>query len=71
MISNVWYVPTFKKKLLSLVTIRQEGHLVITKDVLVKINSFKQNMKTVMTGYEGGKLLRMKETVITRNFFYL
>ena len=26
MISNVWYVPSFKKKLLSLVTIRQVGH---------------------------------------------
>ena len=29
MISNVWYVPTFKKNLLSLVTIRQARHMVI------------------------------------------
>jgi hypothetical protein len=43
MISNVWYVPTFKKNLLSLVTIRQAGHQVIMEDDLVKINSFKQN----------------------------
>jgi hypothetical protein len=28
-ISNVWYVPTFKKKLLSLVTIPQVGHQII------------------------------------------
>ena len=68
MISNVWYVPTFKQTLLSLVTIRQAGHMVIMEDGLVKINSVKKNMKTVMTGYEDGKMLRMKETVIPRNF---
>jgi hypothetical protein len=67
MISNVWYVPTFKKNLLSLVTIRQAGHQVIMEDGLVKINSVKQNMKTMMTGYEDGKLLRMKGTVIARH----
>jgi len=60
MISNVWYVPSFKKNLLSLVTIRQAGHQVIMEYGLVKINSVKQNLKTVMTGYEDGKLLRMK-----------
>ena len=67
MISNVWYVPTFKQNWLSLVTIRQVGHIVIMEDGLVKINSVKQNMKIVMTGYEDGKLLRMKGTVIPRN----
>ena len=67
LISNVWYVPTFKKNLLSLVTIRQAGHQVIMEDGLVKINSVKQNMKIVMTGYEDGKLLRMKWTVIPRH----
>ena len=41
MISNVWYVPSFKKNLLSLVTIRQAGHQVIMEDGLVKINSVK------------------------------
>ena len=41
MISNVWYVPTFKQNLLSLVTIRQVGHMVIMEDSLVKINSVK------------------------------
>ena len=41
MISNVWYVPTFKQNLLSLVTIRQAGHMVIMEDGLVKINSVK------------------------------
>ena len=60
MISNVWYVPTFKQNFLSLVTIRQAGHMVIMEDGLIKINSVKQNMKAVMTGYEDGKLLRMK-----------
>ena len=68
MISNVWYVPTFKQNLLSLVTIQQAGHMVIMEDGLVKINSVKQNMKTVMTGYEDGKLLRMKGTVIPINY---
>ena len=67
MISNVWYVPTFKQNLLSLVTIRQVGNMVIMEDGLVKINSVKQNMKIVMTGYEDGKLLRMKRTIIPRN----
>jgi len=41
MISNVWYVPTFKKNFLSLVTVRQAGHQVIMEDGLVKINSVK------------------------------
>ena len=39
----------------------------IMEDGLVKINSVKQNLKTVMTGYEDGKLLRMKGTVIPRH----
>ena len=39
----------------------------IMEDGLVKINSVKQNMKTVMAGYEDGKLLRMKGIVIPRN----
>ena len=60
MISNVWYVPKFKQNLLSLVMIRQAGHMVIMEDGLVKINSVKQNMKKMMIGYEDGKLLRMK-----------
>ena len=42
--------------------------MVIMEDGLVKINSVKQNMKIVMTGYEDGKMLRMKGTIITRNF---
>jgi transposase InsO family protein len=67
MISNVWYVPTFKQNLLSLVTIRQEGHQVIMEDGLVKINLVKKYMKTVMIGYEDEKLLRMKGTVIPRH----
>jgi hypothetical protein len=37
MISNVLYVPTFKKNLLSLVMIQQEGHQIIMEDGLVKI----------------------------------
>jgi hypothetical protein len=65
-ISNVWFVPTFKKNLLSLVSIRQPGHQIIMQDGLVKINSEKDNLKTVMTGYEDEKLLRMKGKVIPR-----
>ena len=57
LISNVWYVPTFKKNLLSLVLIRQARHQVVSENGLVKINSINQNMKTMMTGYEDGKLL--------------
>jgi hypothetical protein len=57
MISNVWYVPTFKNNLLSLVMIQQVGHQIIMEDGLVKINSTKHNLKTVMTRYEDGKLL--------------
>ena len=41
--------------------------MVIMEDGLIKIKSVKQNMKTVMTGYEDGKMLRMKGTVIPRN----
>ena len=65
-ISNVWYVPSFKKKMLSLVTIRQDGHPIIMQYGLVKIKSKKDNLKTIMTGYEDGKLLRMDGKVIQR-----
>ena len=37
------------------------------EDGLVKINSVKHNLKTVMTGYEDGKLLQMKGIVIPRH----
>ena len=37
------------------------------KDGLVKINSVKHNMKTVLTCYEDGKLLRMRRTFIPIN----
>ena len=37
------------------------------QDGSVKINSVKQNIQIVMTGYEDGKLLRMKGTVIPRH----
>jgi hypothetical protein len=65
-ISNVWYVPTFKKKLLSLVTIRQARHHIIMKDDLVNIKSEKDKLKTIMTGYQYGKLLRMNGKSIQR-----
>jgi hypothetical protein len=66
-ISNVWYVLTFKKKLLSLVTIWQDGHKIIMQDGLVNIKSEKDNLKKIMSRYEDGKLLRMKTKVIPRN----
>jgi hypothetical protein len=65
-VSNVWYVPSFKKKLLSLVTIRQARHKIVMEDGLVKIMSVKDNLKTIMIGYEDGKLLRMDGNVIKR-----
>jgi hypothetical protein len=46
--------------------IRQAGHQIIMEDGLVKFNSTKQNLKTVMTQYEDGMLLRMKGKVIPR-----
>jgi hypothetical protein len=66
MISNVLYVPTFKKNLFSLVMIQQVGHQIIMEYGWVKINSTKHNLKTVMMGYEDGKLLRMKGKFIPR-----
>jgi hypothetical protein len=63
-ISNVSYVPTFKKTLLSLVTIRQVGHQIIMQDGSVKIKSDKDHLKTIMVEYEDGKLLRMNGKVI-------
>jgi hypothetical protein len=65
-ISNVWYVPTFKKTMVSLVTIRQVGHQIVMQDGLVNIKSEKDNLKTIMIGYEDGKLLRMNGKVIQR-----
>jgi hypothetical protein len=65
-ISNVWYVPSFKKKMLSLVTIRQDGHPIIMQYGLVKIKSKNDNFNTIMTGYEDVKLLRMNGKVIQR-----
>ena len=66
LLSNIWYVPTFKKNLLSLVTILQACHEISMRDGLIKINSIKQNYKIVMTRYEDGKLLRIKGIVISR-----
>ena len=45
LISNIWYVPTFKKNLLSLVTIRQAGHAISMRDGLVTIHSIKKIIK--------------------------
>ena len=67
MISNVWYVPTFKKKLLSLVVIHQLGHQIVMEDGILLVNSKKDTYKTIMIGYEDEKLLRMKGTVIPRS----
>jgi hypothetical protein len=64
LLSNVWYVPTFKNNLFSLVLIRQGGHQIIMEDGLIKINSVKHNFKIVMKGYEDGKLLRIQGIVI-------
>jgi hypothetical protein len=65
-VSNVWYVPSFKKKMLSLVTIRQAGHKIFMEDGLVKIMSVKDNLKTIMIGYEYGKSLRMNGKAMKR-----
>jgi hypothetical protein len=66
LLSNVWYVPTFKNNLLSLVLIRQGGHkIIIGRWKLIKINSVKHNFKTVMKGYEDGKLLRIQYSFLT------
>jgi hypothetical protein len=65
-ISNVWHVPSFKKKLLSLVIIRQYGHQIIMQYGMVKIKSEKDNLKTILTRYEEWKLLRMNGKVIQR-----
>ena len=37
------------------------------EDGLVKINSAKQSLKTIMAGYEDGKLLQMKGIVIPKH----
>ena len=49
LISNVWYVPTFKKNLLSF---RQLGHQIVMEDGILLVNSKKDAYKTIMTGYE-------------------
>jgi hypothetical protein len=41
LLSNVWYVPSFKKNLFSLVLIIQGGHQIIKEDGWININSFK------------------------------
>ena len=64
LISNVWYVPTFKKNLLSLVVIHILGHQIVMEDGILLVNSKKDAYKIVMTCYEDGKLLRMKGTII-------
>ena len=67
LISNIWYVPTFKKKLLSLVVILQLGHQIVMEDGIIFVNLEKDACKIVMIGYEDGKLLRMKGIVIPRS----
>jgi hypothetical protein len=64
LLSNVWYVPSFKNNLLSLVLIKQGGHYIIMEDGWININSVKQNFKTIINGYEDGKLLRLQGIII-------
>jgi hypothetical protein len=64
LLSNVWYVPTFKNNSLSLALIRQGSHRIIMEDGLIKINSVKHDFKMVMTGYEDEKLLTIQDMVI-------
>ena len=47
LISNFWYVPTFKKKLLSLVVIHQLGHQIVMEDGILLVNSKKDAYKIV------------------------
>jgi len=49
MISNFWYVPTFKNNLLYLVMIQQAVYQIIMEYGLVKINITIFFLKTVMT----------------------
>jgi hypothetical protein len=61
--NSVYQILIIKK--LSLVTIKQVGHQIVMQYGLVKINSEK-DLKTIMTRYEDGKLLRMNGKVIQR-----
>jgi len=65
-ISNVWYVSSFKKTLLSLILIHQSMHQIVIEYGIIKIKSIKDNYKTTMTCSEDGKLIRMKGIVIPR-----
>ena len=65
-ISNVWFVSSFKKTLLSLILIHQSMHQIVIEYGIIKIKSIKDNYKTTMTCSEDGKLIRMKGIVIPR-----
>ena len=60
-------MPTFKKNLLSLVVIRKLGHQNVMEDGILLVNSKNDAYKPVMIGYEDGKLLRIKGTIIPRS----
>ena len=45
LLSNVWYVPSFKNNLLSLVLIKQGGHRIIMEYGWININLVKQISK--------------------------
>lgn len=63
-LSNVLYLPQFKRNLISLVHIRQQGHSIHMYDGIIEIKRASDRV-IIMTGVEEDKLLKLKGTSST------
>ena len=71
LLKNVLYLPELQRILLSLVQIRQQGHSIHMFDGIVEIRKSSDN-QVIMTGYEDGKLLKLKgSSARVQNYAYL
>ena len=59
LLKDVLYLPELQRSLLSLVEIQQRGHSIHMFDGIVEIRKSSDN-QVIMTGYEDGKLLKLK-----------
>ena len=71
LLKNVLYLPELQRSLFSLVDIRKRGHSIHMFDGIIEIRKSSDN-QVIMTGYEDGKLLKLKgSSARVQNYAYL
>lgn len=66
LIQDVWYVPSLRKNLLSLVKLRKNGLQIIMEDGFCKLNKIEANYQTIATGFEDANLLKLQGKVVVK-----